>query len=124
MYFNGDFMKKLALLSFLLLNASFVNADEWYSMARHGECVPLSVLAENIKEFRGATSPEKLIENYIESGIKAEIRDLREVVLSEFENMTEEEKESLLPKGAAYQILVNGNPKWILLEKQHCREFL
>ncbi|SGZ06377.1 ISPpu15, transposase Orf2 [Moritella viscosa] len=118
-------MKKITLLCFLLSNVNIVNAEEWFSVARHGECVPLFVLAENIKEFKGVATPDKLIKSYLNSGHQAEMGDFREVVIKAFgDDMTAEQKKTLPPKGASYQIIVDGIVKWTLLEKAYCREFL
>lgn len=122
-YFKGEIMKK-CIFFFLLFNVGYINANEWYSMARHGECVPLSFLGEEIKEFRGVTSPKQLIENYIASGSNAKLVDLSGVDFRGFEYITQEGKTTRPSKGTAYQIVVDDHPEWILLEKQYCKEFL
>ena len=48
---------------------------EWYLMARHGECAPLSGLATKGAEFHGLQTPYQLIDKMRAAGHHVEVKE-------------------------------------------------
>jgi hypothetical protein len=96
---------KLYIISLIsLLHINTANAENWYSIARHGECVPLSFLAKKLPEFKGVNTPEELINNYFVLGHNAKKIDM----LTKYGNkLTQEEMKKLPAKNTAYAIIVD-----------------
>lgn len=96
------------LLSLIFLAApSVVHAQEWYAMARHGECVDLVKLNDRSNLVRGATTPREMEDMMINAGVAYTIEPLIQG------------EEGMLKLNVPSQ-----NWAMILVKKQFCQEFL
>ncbi|MGF1733730.1 hypothetical protein [Photobacterium kasasachensis] len=117
-------MKKIITLILIIASTEAISSDKWFSMSRHGDCAPLSMLAEKIDEFKGVQTPSQLVQSYNKSGHKAVMKDFRELMLNESENTKEALKAETPPEGTVYQIIIDGRPQWLLLEESRCKQVL
>ena len=91
----------------MLIISSFTQAEEWYAMVRHGECIELAKMTNRTDTIKGAQTPSE-IEAMLK---KADIDYTLESMYEEFEGMIKFNVPS---------------EDWamILVKKKYCREFL
>lgn len=99
-------MKTSLLLIFLTL-PGISQANDWYAMARHGECIALAEMTNRTDIIKGASTPAE-IEIMLK---KAEIDYTLKPMYEEFEGMLKFNVPS---------------EEWamILVKKKYCKEFM
>ena len=98
---------KITLLILMLTISSFSQAEEWYAMARHGECIDLAKMTDRTDIIKGTQTPGE-IEAMLK---KSDIDYTLEPMHKEFEGMLKFNVPS---------------EEWamILVKKKYCQEFL
>lgn len=99
-------LKALILLIFLTI-PSVTEAQEWYAMARHGECFDLAKLNERSDLVKGAKTPDEMEEMINNASVDYTI----EPVIQDQEGMLKLNVPS-------------ENWAMILVKKQFCKEFI
>ena len=96
------------LMSLIFITMFGVNqAQEWYAMARHGECFDLAKLNERSSLVKGAKTPTEMEEMMKKAGVDYTL----EPVIPEIDGMLKLDVPS-------------ENWAMILVRKQFCKEFL
>ena len=98
---------KITLLIIMLTISSFTQAEEWYAMVHHGECIELTKMTNRTDTIKGASTLGE-IEIMLK---KSEIDYTLKSVYEEFEGMLKFNVTS---------------EKWsmILVEKKYCRKYI
>ena len=98
---------KITLLIIMLTISSFTQAEEWYAMVHHGECIELAKMTNRTDTIKGAQSPVE-IEAILK---KADIDYTLVPMHEEFEGMLRFNVPS---------------KEWamILVKEKYCQEFL
>ncbi len=112
-------MQGLLFSVLLFFAVSAQGTEEWFSIERHGGCVPMSTMAELIEEFQGVQTPDDLAENYRHSGHDVLVQDYRDLLMNEDSTDSTGTLE-LPPEGTRYIFYIDGNIRWILFEKSQC----
>ncbi|CAK8713764.1 hypothetical protein KKHLCK_02815 [Candidatus Electrothrix laxa] len=99
--------RKIILTIFLLCFPSLIQAQEWYAMARHGECIVLSKATERKKIFKGSSTPSEIEDKLKKASVDYTIEPLFDA------------QEGML------KLNVPGeNLAMVLVQKQFCKEFI
>lgn len=69
-------LSKLVIIAGLLMFANSAQCEEWYAMARHGECIRLDKINDRDKHVKGASTPEEMENKFKETGIKYTIKPI------------------------------------------------
>ena len=72
---NLNFRTLVTVGFFLGVFLSSALSAEWYLMARHGDCTPLSSLARKGAEFHGLQTPYQLIDKMRAAGHQVEVKE-------------------------------------------------
>jgi hypothetical protein len=99
----------LRLFIFLLLFAipGAAQAEEWYAMARHGECVDLGKLNEKKNLLKGAKTPGEMEKLFKKAGVEYSIEPMIK------------DQDGILKLNAPSESLA-----MILVKKEFCKEFI
>ncbi|WP_419535778.1 hypothetical protein [Endozoicomonas sp.] len=116
-------MQGMLLLTLLIFTVNVQGAQEWFSIERHGGCVPLDYMARLVKEFHEVRTPDDLAENYRQSGHEVLVQDYRDILISEASDGTNDTQE-LPPPGTRLIFSIDGDIRWMLFEKKQCEQIL
>ncbi|MCU7835729.1 MAG: hypothetical protein KZQ83_10830 [gamma proteobacterium symbiont of Taylorina sp.] len=98
---------QISTLLLLLILSSILQAEEWYAMARHGECIELVKITDRTDIIKGAKAPSE-IEDMLK---KAGIDYILEPMHKEFKGML---------------TFTVPSKEWamVLVKKKYCKEFI
>lgn len=98
---------KIIIAIFLLSFSSLIQAQEWYAMARHGECIVLSKVAERKELLKGLSTPSEIEEKLKKASVDYTIEPLFDA------------QEGMLKLNVPSE-----NLAMVLVQKQYCNEFI
>ncbi|MEJ1362437.1 MAG: hypothetical protein RPU43_11990 [Candidatus Sedimenticola sp. (ex Thyasira tokunagai)] len=98
---------KIIIATFLLSFSSLIQAQEWYAMARHGECFVLSKVTERKELLKGLSTPYEIEDKLRKESVDYTIEPLFDA------------QEGMLKLNVPSE-----NSAMILVQKQFCKKFI
>lgn len=98
---------KITIIFFILIFSNIVQAEDWYAMARHGECIALSKATDRKELLKGLKTPIEIENKLKKEGIHYLMKPL-------FDNVEGMIKLDVPDEGLAM----------ILVQRKFCNEFI
>ncbi len=98
---------KITIILFILAFPNIAQAQDWYAMARHGECIALSNVTERKELLKGLSTPLEIENKLKKEGVNYSLEPLFDTV-----------------EGMLKLNVPSENLAMILVQKQFCDGFI